>query len=516
MTPGWRRDVVVSPHRLATEAGLEIFAAGGSAVEAAIAVNAVLGVVAPETCGVGGDLFALVWEEGYEKPATLNASGPAGSGADPGELAGLSAIPLDHPLSVTVPGCVAGWEALSTRFGRLDWGQLIAPAIRLAEDGFEVFTELAAALAAKQDILASQPTGAEFYPDGSPAAGGDRIRRPRLAGTLREIVEAGADGFYQGPAGAAISGAVDGRITPSDLAGFAPEWVEPARCDVAGLSGWTVPPNSQGYLTLATLAVFEQLEPGSGPDSADWNHLLIEAYRSVAWERDDMVSDPVTAPNGWEVLLDPSRLAARAGLIDRRWAGLWPPPSPALGGTAYMCALGGDGQGISLIQSNFTGFGSGIGAGEAGFLLQNRGAGFDLRPGHPNRLTPGRRPLHTLSPTLWTDRGWLRALLGTRGGDQQPQILAQMAARLFLAGETPAVAQDGPRWTMEATDPTVRLEARASDEVAAGLEDRGHRVVVGSPREPGWGPVAVITVDPSGHPTGAADPRVETASAATS
>lgn len=511
-------DVVVSPHELATAAGLEIFAAGGSAVDAAIAVNAVQGVVAPETCGIGGDLFALVWEPGMAEPATLNASGWAGSKADPEELASEDEIPPNHPLSVTIPGAIAGWGALHERFGRVPFDIILAPAIRLAEDGFPASTEFSTAFTARRDELAGQLSGVDLYPGGESPIVGTEIRRPLLATTLSDIVTDGTHGFYTGPAGMDISTAVGGRITPSDLAEYRPDWIEPARIDLFGRTAWTIPPNSQGYLTLAALWMFEALGDVD-IDDPTWTHRSIEAYRSIAWERDDLVSDPGTAPMHWSELLDPERLAERAASIDDARAGRWSRPSPVPGGTAYMCTVGSDGQAISLIQSNFMGIGSGIGAGNSGFFLHNRGAGFNLTPGHPNQLTPGRRPLHTLSPTLWTRAGELEAVLGTRGGHQQPQLLIQLAAAMFGAGLDPAAAQNRSRWTMDEFGPdtgsNVLFEDDADSTVLAELERRGHSIEQVPALRGGWGPISTIVVGENGLRTGAADPRVDTAMAAT-
>ncbi len=508
-------DVVVSPHDLATSAGLEVLAAGGSAVDAAIAVNAVQGVVAPETCGVGGDLFALVWEPDTDTPATLNASGWAGSAADPDELSPGSTIPPDHPLSVTIPGAVAGWGALHDRFGRVSMGTILGPAIHLAEQGFPASFEMSQALSRRRDQLMAQTSAVDLYPGGEPPPVGALVRRPLLATTLSDIVTDGTHGFYRGSAAADISAAVGGRITRADLAEFQPDWIQPAHLDVFGHTAWTIPPNSQGYLTLAALWIFEQLGDAAIDDPL-WQHRLVEAYRSVAWERDDVVADQRSAPSTWEELLDPERLAARSASIGDR-PGVWSRPGRVPGGTAYMCAIGADGQAVSLMQSNFMGIGSGIGAGNSGFFLHNRGGGFNLIDGHPNRLAPGRRPLHTLSPTLWTRGNRLSAVLGTRGGHQQPQLLIQVAAAMFGAGLDPAEAQNRPRWTMDefgqGTGSALLIEA-GDDAVADSLRSMGHEVQVVPALQGGWGPISMVSVRDDGLRTAAADPRVATASAA--
>jgi gamma-glutamyltranspeptidase/glutathione hydrolase len=486
---------------------------GGNAVDAAIAANAVQGVVAPETCGVGGDLFALIHEPGNEMPAVLNASGRAGSGADPTALrdAGHVTVPFSHPEAVTVPGCVDGWETLVNRHGRLSLGQILEPAIRYATEGFAVSVELSSSLYKAQSLLRPQPSGRGFYPDGHPPRPGDRVFRPELAATLEDIAEEGAESFYQGRAGRGISQATDGRITAEDLSGVASEWVAPLALEVFGLTGWTVPPNSQGFLTLAAAWLFERLEPPIDPDHPDFIHLLIEAFRAVVWERDDVISDPLFSLHPAADLVSSDRLRPRLARIDRHTAAAWPKSGELPGGTAYLCVMDPTGMGVSLIQSNFTGFGGGIGVADAGFFLHNRGAGFNLRPGHPNELAPGKRPLHTLAPTLWTKRGDLAMLLGTRGGSYQPQILLQMVAHLLQRRLEPAEAQARPRWILDHDPEHIRLESAAGSRTAHQLAKKGHSVELAGDFERGWGPVSLIQVTDTGLRTAAADPRVPTA-----
>ncbi|MGZ8785919.1 MAG: gamma-glutamyltransferase family protein [Acidimicrobiia bacterium] len=506
----------VAPHNLSTGAALEIMEIGGNAVDGALAANAVQGVVAPETCGVGGDLFALVHHPGDDLPAVLNASGRAGHGADAEALrsAGFSTIPYTDPQAVTVPGCVEGWFELAGRFGRLPVATILEPAIRCASEGFPASAELAGALERSRDRLAPQQAAADLYPDGDAPEAGDRITRPALASTLATISSGGRDAFYLGKAGVAISKATSGRITMGDLAAMRSDWVKPLGLEVYGLTGWTVPPNSQGYLTLATTWLFEQLDPPEDPDHPDYFHLLIEAYRSVAWELEDLVADPDFAPLPQEELLNRDRLVDRVHKIDRGSVAAWPAPTSPPGGTAYLCVVDGEGMGVSLIQSNFTGFGGGIGVEGGGFFLHNRGAGFNLRSGHPNELAPGKRPLHTLSPTLWTKDRRLELLLGTRGGSYQPQLLAQVASHLLHGRLTPAESQTVPRWVVDAQPERVRLEATAGDETSRALTQKGHEVERAEELEPGWGPVSMIRIGASGLRTAAADPRVQTATAA--
>lgn len=511
---------VASPHVLSTSAAIETLARGGSAVDAAIALNAVQGVVAPETCGIGGDLFALV-HDGTAVTA-LNSSGWAGSGASAEALrdAGHADIPRDHPATVTIPGCVAGWFALHERHGRLPMRDLLRRAIELGRDGFPVSTEYARASAMLHRRLSDHAAGAQILQHGEAPARGAIARRPNLADTLERVGDDGRDAFYRGPVAAAISSAVDGLIDPDDLAGFHPEWVEPVSSTVFGATGWTIPPNSQGYLTLATLVLFEQVADGLAPDDPAWTHALVESYRAVASERDDVVADPRHAPIPQESLLDRERLWTLMDGWSPDHAASRTRPSPKPGGTMYACVVDSDGMGVSFIESNFRGIGSAIGAGDAGFVLQDRGGGFDLRPGHPNEIAPGKRPLHTLSPTLWTEGDRLRMVLGTRGGHQQPQVLAQMASWIFGAGFSPGEAQASPRWAIAdlsdvAARSTIDVETAMADTIVDGLSARDHAVTRHTSLVGGGGPVSVIDLAADGLRTAAADPRVDTAAAAT-
>lgn len=510
-------DIVVTPHHHSTAAAIEILAAGGNAVDAAIAANAVQGVVAPETCGIGGDLFALVHRPGTRLPLALNASGPAGSGVDADALLDADgAMPLFGPHSVTVPGCVAGWEALRSELGTMPLERLLAPAIRIATDGVVATEELSGALSRRASELTDTAIAAELLVDATGPALGSRVTRPSLGATLGRIADEGPAAFYEGEIAESISSAVDGLIRVEDLGAFEPEWVDPLGLRVHGMTGWTIPPNTQGYLTLASLGILERLDPSSDP--AVVVHREIEAYRSMAWERDRVLSDSSFSPQPAEALVAAKLLDQRAATIDDDRANTWPEEGPVVGGTAYLAILDRDGLGVSFIQSNFHGLGTSICAGPHGFLLHNRGGSFTLEPGHPNRLAPGKRPLHTLAPTIWTDGDRLAGILGTRGGHQQPQLLTQVARRVWADGMELDDAQNAPRWTTSEFGPdvpsTILLEAEAGHEVAEGLRRRGHHVEIVAPRSGGWGPVSLITIDESGLRSGAPDPRVRVSAAA--
>jgi len=516
-----RGSAAVTPHSLATRAAVEIMASGGNAVDGAIAANAVLGVVLPTTCGVGGDLFAMVHTPGASAPDALNASGRGGSGLDPAAMraAGHTRIPLYGPQSISVPGCVDGWEALLERHGTMPLGDLLQPAISLAREGFEVSAELSASLTRLRERIAPQASSPPLYPDGDPPATGTAITRPGMAATLGAIATDGRTAFYEGPVAAAVEAATGGIITSSDLASNRPDWVEPIGIDVFGVTAWTVPPNSQGYLTPAAAWLFDQLDVPSDPVDPAFHHAAIECYRAVAWEREEQVADPDHAPLDAARLLDPTRLEPRLATLRSGRAARWPAPAPVEGGTAYLCTADSAGMGVSLIQSNFHGIGVGISVGDTGVWLHNRAAGFNLLAGHPNEAAPGKRPMHTLSPTLWTAGDRLHLLLGTRGGHQQPQYLLQVAALLHRAGLSPADAQAQPRWSMEhaasGITSIVQVEEGMPATVVSGLEDRGHEIERVPGRPPAWGPVGIITSDPDGNLHAAADPRVTTATAGT-
>ncbi|MGH8911037.1 MAG: gamma-glutamyltransferase family protein, partial [Acidimicrobiia bacterium] len=455
-----------------------------------------------------------------ETPVALNSSGRAGSGANADELrsAGLTEIPQRHPAAVTVPGCVDGWLALHARWGSLEFGNLLEPAIRHAAQGFPANREMAGAFAGRADELLAEPSAADMYIAGRPPIEGTRIIRSDLAETLRAIGAGGRAAFYSGRVGEAVSAAVDGMITLDDLAAVQAEWVDPVAVEVFGRTGWTVPPNSQGYISLLALAVLERLGMGDPDDPLAW-HFAVEAYRQAAADRNLVLADPSSMTVDPIDLVSPDRIAALTDRIDADAVSPVAPPADASGGTAYMCVVDEAGMGVSLIQSNFYGIGSGRSVTGTGFLLHDRGRGFNLRPDHPNELKSGKRPLHTLSPTIWTHDGRLDAVLGTRGGHNQPQLVVQLAAAVIGRDIEPGPAMALSRWAAEVplrgdTESRLDVEPGTSREVVEGLERRGHTVTEMDHPQSGWGPMSLITLAPSGLRIGAADPRVDTAAAA--
>ncbi len=505
--------MVSSAHHLASQAGLATMAAGGSAVDGAIATNAVLAVTSPHLCGMGGDLFALV-HTGAGRPVALNSAGRAGSGADPDRLRaeGHTAMPYyDDIRSVTVPGCVDGWLGLHARFGRLPLAEVLAPAIGYAEHGFPASATLVGSIARLPARAAAAPAAQALAAQAQRA--GDLVRRPGAAAALRAVAADGRAGFYGGAFGAGLLALGAGEYTDADLATPLADWVDPLGVDAWGHGIWTIPPSSQGYLTLAAAWIAQGLPLPDDPADAAWAHLLIEAAIAAGHDREDVLSDSADGPG----LLAPGRLAPRRDAIDPDRASAATAPAGA-GDTTYLCVIDGEGHGVSLIQSNAAGFGSGLFEPTTGINLHNRGLGFSLVAGHPAEYRPGHRPPHTLAPALVTrPDGRLAAVLGTQGGDAQPQVLLQVLARLLHAGQSPAEAIGSPRWVLAGTakgfdtwstpSRVIALEANAPRAWFDGLTARGHDIVTVDPFGHQFGHANVVVASDGGALAGVADPR---------
>ena len=516
--------LVASADHLATTAGVATFHDGGNAVDAAIATNAVLAVTAPHLCGMGGDLFAIVHRDdpsGGSELAALNASGRAGSGADPRAMRaeGLTAMPFKLDIrSVTVPGCVDGWVALHERFGSLPMERLLAPARALAANGFPASPLLVASLG-RLDQPSREQLG-ELAEQATRA--GARVRRPGVALTLAALARGGRESFYAGAFGDGLLALGDGLFVGDDLATSQATWEQPLTTSALGVDLHTIGPNSQGYLTLGACRLVERLDLPDDPDDPRWAHLLIEAATAAGFDRPRVLYDGadgealLAAIDGRLALIDPERASSRR--------------SPAAAGdTTYLCTagVGSDGvrMGVSLIQSNASGFGSHLVEPTTGINLHNRGIGFDLDEGHPAELAPGRRPPHTLSPALASRGGRLAAVFGTMGGDAQPQILLQVATRLFRHGQSPAAAINAGRWALNGpstgfdtwTAPdriAVSVEGHAAESWTRDLADLGHRTSAAAAWDSGFGHAHAIVVEPDGMFAGAADPRTLIGSAA--
>ena len=502
-------NIVVSPHNLSTIAGMEILRHGGNAIDAAIATNIVQGVVAPETCGIGGDLFALIWIDGETKPFCLDSSGYAGSNVDISSLSSYSDIPLNHPMSVTVPGAVRGWYAMHERFGNLEMKHLFNQAIEICFKGFEVSTELHQSLKVHEETLKIQDSGKELYPSGKVPDVGDTVYRNLLGKTLESISDQGPDYFYTGKVNEAISESLTNVITPDDIRNFRPQWIEPLSIEIYGKIGWVTPPHTQSYLTLATLKIYEMLDSGSNDIDL---HTLIESYRAAASQRDDITYD-------YENIdlfpgLDTEYLKSLSNLIDLDNSSIFSQPTDIGGGTAYMCTKDKEGNAVSLIQSNYYGIGSTIGVKDYGFFLHNRGAGFNLIKNHPNSLKPGRKPLHTLSPTMWSVDGNLDMVIGTRGGRYQPQLLSHFILKI-LKNENLKNAMISPRWNIDEfgkeSVSEINIEPGLDKKLTDELVNKGHKVNQLGELQNSYGPIsAIVKTDDSWNATH--DPRVDTSS----
>jgi gamma-glutamyltranspeptidase/glutathione hydrolase len=489
--PTWRtpllaaNGVVATSQPLAAQAGLQILHAGGSAVDAAVATAAALTVLEPVSNGIGGDAFALVWDGG--RLHGLNGSGraPAALSAEAVRRAGHSSMPSHGWLAVTVPGAPAAWRDLNARWGRLPFEQVLAPAIRYAEEGHPVAPNIAHAW--RHAVLAARRRTAPMYggflptfaPGGSAPAAGERIALPDHARTLRLIAQSGARAFYEGEVAAAIAAwarETGGPLNGDDLAAHTSTWVEPISTDYRGYTVWEIPPNGQGLAALMTLGLLDGLDLGRlARDSAEAYHLQIEAMKLAFADAYRYIADPERAEVPVRGLLSAEYLAARRALVGPE-ARAPEPGSPPRGGTVYLCAADRDGQMVSMIQSNFAGFGSGIVVPGWGVALQNRGQGFSLEEGHPNLLEGGKRPFHTIIPGFLTRGGLPVGPFGVMGGEMQPQGHTQVVVNTADYGMNPQAALDAPRWRVDGA--AVRVELHTPRHVIEGLAARGHAVHV--------------------------------------
>jgi gamma-glutamyltranspeptidase/glutathione hydrolase len=544
------RGAVVAPHHLASAAGLSVLRAGGSAVDAAIATNAALAVVMPSACGLGGDAFWLIWTERDRRLVALNGSGraPAAASAQTLRHRGLRSIPYRGPLAITVPGAVRSWGDAHARFGRLSRGDVLAPAVELAGDGFPVGEPLTSGIERMTGIVGAEvgPEAAADFSDHFRSRGrawrvGERIRLPALAATLARLSSAGFDDFYDGDLaerqarGLAKAGS---WVTAADLHAHTSTWTEPIATNYRSVRVATHPPNSQGVTALEILNVLERFDPGgdardSRPRNvhdARWIHLGIEASKLAMADRDAYLTDPDVVDVPVAELLSAAHADELAARIDPGRAAPAPAAAtPRGGGTIYLAVVDDEGNAVSLIESNYMGFGSGIVDTSTGIHYQNRGSYCSLDPNHPNVLAPGKRTLHTLMPWMLfrqatrpdldgaADRPWIVA--GSMGGDAQPQIAAQLASSLVDGGVDVATAVAAPRWFVEpaehfAPPVHVRAEPRFAPEILERLEEVGHPVTLAEPFDGRLGHAhAIELVDggpvADGTLAAATDPRSE-------
>jgi gamma-glutamyltranspeptidase / glutathione hydrolase len=513
--------IVATSQPLASRAGTQVLENGGNAIDAAIAANAVLGLVEPSSNGIGGDLFAIVYEAKTGKLYGINASGWA-----PQKLSiellngkGKKTMPQTGIHSVTVPGCVAGWEALRKRFGTQEFATLLKPAIYYADEGFPVSELIAGSWKASTKTLSAHPNAKETYlPEGRAPKAGQVFQNPDLARSLRLIADKGRDGFYKGRIAEAIvkiSEEQGGVFELADLEEFRPEWVEPLSTKYRGWTVYELPPNGQGIAALEMLNLMERFPLAEyGPNSAKALHVAIEAKKIAYADMLHYVGDPKFAKVPVKDMLSKALAEKRAKEIDAEKAHDAVMPSEfadfkrkAGNDTIYMCVVDKDGNMVSLIQSNYQGFGSGLVPAKCGFMLQNRGALFTLENDHPNALKPRKRPLHTIIPAFMEKDG-TRIAFGIMGGWNQAQAHAQYVANVVDFGMNIQAALEAPRFTkmtFEGVD--VKMESRIPEAVRTELEKRGHKVeVLPAYSVPVGGGQAVMR-DGKGVNYGASDPR---------
>ncbi len=483
--PVFARNIVSTSHPLGAQAGLRMLANGGNAVDAAIAAAAVMTMVEPCSNGLGSDAFCILWDG--NKLHGLNASGPAPALWTPQYFrnkhgANAATPPARGWDSVSVPGAVASWVALSEKFGKLPFADLLAPAIDIAERGYAVpvIVQHKWQLAFTVKELISQPGFADvFLPKGRIPEVGELMRMPGAAKALRLIAQTKGAAFYQGEIAQAIERHArehGGAMRAADLAAYKPEWVEPIGIDYHGHRLHEIPPNGQGIAALMALGILEHFNIGEiAVDSVASQHLQIEAMKLAFADTYRYVSEPSSMTVTPAQMLDREYLKQRAKRIDPKRAQAFGPGTPPKGGTIYLTAADERGMMVSFIQSNYMGFGSGVVVPEYGISLQNRGHGFALDPSSPNVVAPGKRPFHTIIPAFLTKDGHAQMSFGVMGGNMQPQGHLQTLVRMLDHGQDPQAACDAPRWRFDA-GMSVEVEPEMNRETVAGLIALGHRI----------------------------------------
>jgi gamma-glutamyltranspeptidase / glutathione hydrolase len=489
--------LVATSHPLAAQVGLDVLKSGGNAVDAAIATSAAMGLMEPTSCGIGGDLFAIVYDAKTKKLYGLNASGPAPKKATLKYFEGkkLSAIPERGPLSWSVPGCVEGWDQLRVKFGTKSFKELLAPSIAYAEAGVPVPEVIAGYWKASERTLSRDAGMTEaFLRNGKAPVAGDIFKNPHLAKSYKLIAEKGREAYYAGPISEAIlklSDSEGGLFSKEDFAEYKAEWIDPVGTTYRGYDVWELPPPGQGIAALQMLNLLEPYDLRKlGPTSPDYWHLLVEAKKLAFADRARYYTDPKFTEVPTTTLISKEYAAKRAKLMDEKKAGVGIPAGDNLVGkadTIYLTVVDKDRNCVSLIQSNYMGFGSGLGAPGTGFGIQNRGCLFALDPGHANKLAPGKRPFHTIIPAMVTKDGEPFFSFGVMGGDMQPQGHVQVLVNLLDFGMNVQAAGDAPRVEhVGSATPTGKAEAEKGGTIQAELgipeavvkelEARGHVV----------------------------------------
>ncbi|MDE3195225.1 MAG: gamma-glutamyltransferase [Acidobacteriota bacterium] len=504
---------------LASQTAAAVLGRGGSAADAAIAANAVLGVVEPMMDGVGGDLFVLYWDAAARRYAGLNASGSAPRALTPAFLKakGITEMPAEGIHSVTVPGAVEGWYRMHERYGKLPWKDLFADAIFYADKGFpvsEIIQEAWADSASVKRLHADPETLRVFLPAGKPPAVGDIFRNPDLARTLRLIAAQGPSVFYKGEIAAAIlktSERLGGAMTAADLASFTPEWVTPISTVYRDARVFELPPNGQGMAALEMLNIMATAKPDSEPFSTSEMHMRIEAMKLAYADLKRYNADPRSSDVPVAKLLSPEWAAERAAKIDPNRANCDVPPGNVLSGdTTYLTVIDRDGNMASWIQSVSQSFGSGITVDGTGILLQDRGGYFSLDPDSPNVLAGGKRPFHTIIPAFM-ERGGTRTAFGIMGGLNQPLAHAQFVSNIVDYGMNIQAALEAPRFTKKSIGGCdVSIESRVPLDTLQGLSEKGHIIGIRRPYTPEMGRGQAIMRDEKTNTNYAAsDPRTD-------
>ncbi|MCZ2496706.1 gamma-glutamyltransferase [Xylophilus sp. Kf1] len=503
--PVMARNTVAASQPLAAQAGVRMLLQGGNAVDAALAAAITLTVVEPVMNGIGGDLFALVWDGG--ELHGLNSTGEAPAAWTPDHFAGRTEMPKVGWDTVTVPGQVAGWKALSERFGRLPFERLFGPAVDYAERGFQVTPQIARQWAGQVPVLKDQPGfAAAFAPQGRAPAMGETWRFAEQARTLARIAETGGDAFYTGDIAEAIvahARRTGGSLSLADLAAHRPEWVTPLARTYRGYTLHEIPPSGQGIAALIALGLLSHHDIGA-LDSAQAYHLQIEAMKLAFADLQAHVGDPRCMQVPPQALLDDGYLAERSKLIMPGRASAPVVGTPKTGGTVYLAAADEAGMMVSFIQSNYRGFGSGVVVPGTGVSLHNRGEGFSLKPGHANQVAPGKKPLHSIIPGFVTRDGDAVMAFGVMGGSMQAQGHVQMMSRLADFGQNPQAMCDAPRWRVEGEQ--VSLESHVDPAVAEALKGMGHPVTVAGRDSLDFGSAQLIRTTADGY-VAASDPR---------
>ncbi|HLI07334.1 MAG TPA: gamma-glutamyltransferase [Ktedonobacteraceae bacterium] len=536
------RGMVACANYLATQAGLQILTSGGNAIDAAVAANLVMTVVYPSTCSAGGDVFMLIWEARTRRLYALNGSGRAPAGMTP-ELfveKKLRKIPERGPLSITVPGAIDGWFEALERFGSLPVEQVFAPAIGYAEDGMPITVKMSGWFRDAQSLLKQWSSSAETYlKDGRPLQPGQILRQPDLARSYRMLAREGRDAFYHGPLGRTLTDYVElsgGVLAMADLEHHHSDWVEPISTNYRGYDVYETAPNSQGIAALEILNIIEGYDlKAMGYQMPETLHVLLEAKKLAFADRDRYVSDPAFVDVPVARLLDKDYAAKqRARIKLERATPYFAPGLEKEGDTMYLCVADREGNVVSLIQSLYNSFGSGIVGGATGMLLHNRGSYFSLDPRHVNYLQPGKRTMHTLTAAMVLRSGTPYLVLGAMGGDGQPQTHVQLLTNIIDFGLDVQQAITAPRWrsgrfetqtsrTSEVAgqrtlddqyervvSEMVTLERRFPTGTALALDLLGHYVSVDGPWEDRMGHAQAIAINPQTHVfEGAADPRCD-------